>query len=163
MISLVSLMFLALSNQVCGSMYQLKTSSIIDPLGGSGMSGTNNPPLTNALMSLTGQTFNNVVENYQLQYADSGYVTVVIKDRGSEKIVLSISRTVSCNATFDFDGGRIIFYGDDIDMEGAIGFENLLQVRKPSGLGYRITLFMVNERILRMTTVADVFCMISSY
>ena len=142
--------------RVLGAEFAVSSSSVTNPLGGRGTDSTSGPPLTNSYQTLTTVVYADVVHTHQLQYSDPGYVTVFVKERGSERILLCLSKNTPCSARFDDEGNKIIVSGEKIDLDGYYGFENLLQLEKPQGDGYVTTVFLINERTYRMSSAVEI-------
>lgn len=141
---------------VSGAEFAVSSSSVTNPLGGGGTDSTSGSPLTNSFQTLNTVVYADVVHSHQLQYSDPGYVTVLVKERGSERILLCLSKNTPCSARFDDQGNKIIVSGEKIDLDGYSGFENLLQIEKPQGDGYVATVFLINERTYRMSSAVEI-------
>lgn len=149
------ILFLLAGKRVLGAEFAVSSSSVTNPLGGRGTDSTSSSPLTNSFQTLTSVAYSDVVHSHQLQYSDPGYVTLFVKERGSERILLCLSKNTPCSARFDDEGNKIIVSGERIDLEGYYGFENLLQLEKPQGVGYIATVFLINERTYRMSSAVQ--------
>lgn|SRR3990167_464386 len=150
------LTFTLLATLIFGAEFEIKVSGILDPLGGMGASSSMNSALTGSLQTLAEVIYSDPVESHQLMYSEPGYVSVIFKLRGAERIALCLNRGAPCAARFDSGSGKVFISGITVDTEGMFLYENLLQLEKPAGTGYFITIFLMSERTFRTSSKVSV-------
>jgi hypothetical protein len=137
----------AIPSIVSAATAEIPVAGTRDPFAVKGNTPSPNLPIASSNQEIPAKTYLTSIETHLLDYTDEGVVTAEVKSRGAQKIVLCINKDAPCTAVYNPQQKKVVFTGAWMDIEGAITHDNFLQVNKPFGLGYSLTIFFLNERV----------------